>query len=123
MSNTKKKKKKNNNYYALEKERAKEREYAYFQQQKAERKKGNLLFVVGLILAIVAMVFALVDLFEKTTTHQLVYGLAGGFGFLMIGISFMETRKTYAVICAIIGVVMFFSCSNAITSLLQGLIN
>lgn len=121
MSNSKKKKKKNNNYYALEKKQAREREYAYYQQQKAERRKGNVIFVIGLILAIVAMIFAIIDLVDKTTTHQLIYGLTGGVGFLAIGVSFLETRKTYAIICAGIGIVMFFSCSNAVTTFLQSL--
>ena len=121
MSNSKKKKKKNNNYYALDKKRAVEREYAYYQQQKAERKKGNLVFLSGLILSLIAMVFAIIDLVDKTTTHQLIYGLTGGVGFLLIGVSFLETRKTYAVICAVIGIVLFFSCSEALSTMFQNL--
>lgn len=119
MSNSKKKKKKNSNYYALDKKRAVEREYAYYQQQKAERRKGNFVFIIGLILSLIAMIFAIIDLVDKTSTHQLIYGLAGGTGFLMIGVSFLETRKTYAVICAVIGIVLFFSCSEALTAIFQ----
>ena len=118
----KKKKKKNSNYYALEKERAKEREIAYFKEQKEERKSMNLVFTIGLLLSITAMVFAIIDLVDATDSHRLIYGLAGGIGFIMIGASFLQSRRTYALICAGIGLVLLFSTSSIIVPYLQSLV-
>lgn len=118
----KKKKKKNSNYYALEKERAKEREIAYFKEQKEERKSMNLVFTIGLLLSITAMVFAIIDLVDATDSHHLIYGLAGGIGFIMIGASFLQSRRTYALICAGIGIVLLFSTFSIITPYLQSLV-
>lgn len=117
-----KKKKKNNNYFALEKERAKERENAYREELKKEKKNTNATFVIGLILSITAMIFAIADLFSQTDTHRLVYGIVGGIGFIMIGASYMNTRKTYALICAGIGLVLLFSTSGIIIPYLQALL-
>ena len=118
----KKKKKKNSNYYALEKEKAKEREKAYYEEQRKERKSLNLVFTIGLLLSITAMIFAIMDLVESTDSHHLIYGLAGGIGFIMIGASFLQTRKTYALICAGIGLVLLFSTSSIIVPYLQSLV-
>ena len=118
----KKKKKKNNNYYALEKEKAKQREIAYYKEQKKERKSLNLIFAMGLLLSIIAMIFAIMDLVDGTDSYRLVYGLAGGLGFLLIGASFLQSRKAYALICAGIGLVLLFSTSSIIVPYLQGLV-